>query len=304
MKKILSAAVAVLAMVHVYGCDICGCSTSGNTFGMMATMNKNLIGIRTGFDPFQTNHPAVFYGEKPFTSHELFTRTELRARINLSSRNLIYASVPYVFYSRTESGRETRLNGLGDPMLLWLYTLKQKSADKPNQWSYKWQVNTGIKMPFGKTSWQTAGLSNPLLQPGSGSWDGLLGTSLVMQKQKTGLLTELSVKLTTPNKDKYKFGNVYTAITGGFYSLQNTNGSNRKSFIAAIQAESRSLSTNHGKTVDYSSANAVFINPGFDLVFNKCNIYMVYMYPVYQDIAEGYTKVKNRFSLSINYLIN
>lgn len=305
MKHVFKAWCVLIAAIvpgWAYSCDICGCSSGASSLGIASMLNNNFVGLKLGYDPFISRHPATFFGEKEKTIHESFIKAELRAKINLGLKYRLMLSVPYIHYNRQEVGIHSASQGLGDQNLLVLRNIRLTAEDAKKKWLHQMQVGAGIKMPFGKKIWADEGLSNPLLQPGTGSWDFPLQLNYMAKKSKVGIFTETGVRLNTENKDGYRFGNMYSAFTGAMkrYEWDHLTLSG----ILGFQGESRGSSHLNGKLQEYTAARAIYLAPVVDLVYKNMYINTGCLVPLAQNISEGYTTVQSRYFFSIHYLFN
>lgn len=305
MKQFFRAWCLLLATIlpgFTYSCDICGCSSGVSSLGIASMLNQNFVGLKLGYDPFISMHPTTFYGEKEKSIHESFVKAELRAKLNLGLRYRLILSVPYIQFNRLEEGIKSAYRGLGDQNFLLLRNIRLTEENAEVKWRHQMQVGAGIKMPFSRKFWTDKGLSNPLLQPGTGSWDFPLQFNYNAQKGKFALFTETGVRLNSVNKDGYRFGNMYSAFTGAMKRFEWNHLT--LTGIIGIQGESRTASYENRKVQDFTSARTLYLSPVVDILYKNMNVNFGSLVPLKQNISDGYTTVQIRYYFSINYLFN
>ncbi len=97
------------------------------------------------------------------------------------------------------------VSGVGDVSVLALYTAYSDSPIRPTQ---RLTLGIGLKAPTGDSAVRTSAgtLVHAAMQPGSGSWDGLLTASYVRAYYPLVLQANLFYHLTTEGREGYEFG--------------------------------------------------------------------------------------------------
>jgi len=119
------------------------------------------------------------------------------------------------------------VTGIGDPMVIQRFQLYgTKLTEDTTSFVHRVTMGIGVKLPLGSIEKEfLLGKPNLDLQPGTGSWDALISMSYVVRKQKFGFVFNSNIKLNTPNKNNYQYGNTRNVTANVFYmiSLRKTS---------------------------------------------------------------------------------
>lgn len=303
MKKITSIIILLLAVAYnASACDICGCSVSGNTFGILPQFQRHFAGIKYNYRAFRTEHPPLFANSKKVVSNEYYHTAEAWGRFVPHKRVQLFAFVPTHFYKKQEDGITTLSNGLGDASLIVNYILLNTANDSADSdWKHALQMGGGVKLPTGKNSFAENNENTiPQMQPGTGSVDFPLNIIYTLRYKSFGLNSEYNYRVNLANAQGYKFGDRFNATTRVFYwkkfehytFLPNTG----------ISYEHGAADVKDGVLQDYTGGNVVLANAGMDFYFNKFSVGLSAQQPVYQYLGENYIHAKTRFSTNFIYL--
>lgn len=301
MKFILVALWVLVSSVSVYACDICGCSTAGNYFGILPQFHGHFIGVRYQYRSFRSEHVLLFHETEPLVSHEYFQTTELWGRWSPSKKVQLFAFAPANFMRKIENGAVFLENGLGDMSFIANVTLLNTGDDIRNIWKHALQLGGGVKLPTGRSDIQLAdGLVNPNFQLGTGSFDFPLNVIYTMRYKRSGFSTELNYRLHTANSSHYRFGNRLNAAMRVFYWQQ----AGMVSFLphAGTLWEYAAQNVEKGVLQDLSGGQSLWLTAGLDVYFSRFSIGASYQHGLYQNMAEGRLTAYPRVSANLSFL--
>jgi len=225
----------------------------------------------------------------------------------LNERWTLIAIVPYVRNSmdmRMKNGVGMTMNmtmdtieGLGDIPLLANYTAYTDAPIRPSQ---RLTLGFGVKTPTGKND-ERAGsgrLVHAMMQPGSGSWDGLLTVNYMRAYYPLVFQVSGFYHLTTEGDEGYEFGDQYGIDLSARYQVAPYV--NLGLDVNAIHTEKDD--DHDGKysrpgmsmvdNTDYTGLTSVSITPGiqFKIPDSNGSMELKYQLPIYQDV-NGYQQV-------------
>lgn len=296
----LSARVGILLMAissinTVQACDVCGCSVSSQSLGLLPQFSKHFVGVQYLYATSQSSHPSLFNGKPNEESSQVYQYTQLWGRFQINKRFQLFAFVPYVHNSNAELANNTISSGIGDAsaMINYSFPLAEKANKKRMLLG-----GIGLKMPTGafnsSTNTERNGLPNT--QTGTGSWDILSNINFTQKGKKWGYNIDASFILTTANKWEYKFGNRLNISAVTFYWLEY------KQLKIVPQSGIRSEYALH----DYDNYNKKWLNEktggimtfatlGAQFFCKNWGCKAVISIPGYQQYAAGYVRSGSRF---------
>ncbi|RCS28492.1 hypothetical protein DUT90_00430 [Polaribacter sp. WD7] len=206
-----------------FGCDLCGCATSGGSFGQGTLNNTSFIGTRYIFQKF-VSKDGIF--DNSPTSTERFNTYQLWGRIPVSKKLYVSVVLPYQDLKRKFTDRNENINGLGDITLIsWLKIpfYKKENTEytqigkQPSGHSI--EIGLGSKLPTGNFEQVLSNRVNPGFQLGTGSLDGILSLTYTYAADKFGINTNTSYYIKGENKNEYRFGNQFSFAGNFFYAI-------------------------------------------------------------------------------------
>jgi hypothetical protein len=296
----LSARVGIMLMAlcpinNVQACDVCGCSVSSQSLGLLPQFSKHFVGIQYLYATSKSSHPSLFEGKPNEESTQVYQYTQLWGRFQINKLFQLFAFVPYVHNNNKELSQSSTSSGIGDLSAIINYSFPL--AEKANM-KRMLLGGIGLKMPTGVFNSGTNAERNglPNTQTGTGSWDILSNINFTQKGKKWGCNIDASYILTTANKWEYKFGNRLNTAAMAFYWLEY------KHLKVAPQSGVRIEYALH----DYDHYSKKWLNEktGGIMTFATLGTQIFYKYfgakavisiPAYQQYAAGYVRSNSRF---------
>lgn len=301
MKKYLIVLILILAVVQESSaCEICGCGVGNYYIGLLPQFKSRFIGLRYQFNKFNTrltSDPTQF-------SKDFYQSVEIWSGWNIGKRFQLLALVPMNFNHQVSDEGTTNLKGLGDAVVLMNYKLldiNSKTSGSKNISQQLW-IGGGLKLPTGKFDIEpndpdVASLANTQL--GSGSTDVLLNGMYNIRISKWGITTQANYKISSTNKDDFRFGNKFSANSFLSYSL-----STKKATIVpniGLLYEKTDVSKLQSAKIDLTGGSLFQASAGIEFGFNKVSLGFNTQLPVAQNFAENQTKQKVKGMLHVSF---
>jgi len=196
--------------------------------------------------------------------------------------------------------------GVGDLNVLGRYTFFSRHSF---QQSTLLAVQVGIKIPTGST--EELDDSNQFLdahlQPGTGSWNVLLGLSFSYVKNRFGMTSNVLYSINTTGEtgsNDYRFGDWLNADIAGKYPLISGQ---RNLFVSlGLSGEFRGKEEIDGATIANTGGQVFYISPGLQLMLSRHLIVEAsFLYPFYHNLS-GDEQLGEDFKtfFGFNYLLN
>lgn len=301
MKKYLFVFILFLAVVQEsQACEICGCGVGNYYIGLLPQFKSRFIGLRYQFNKFNTrltSDPTQF-------SKDFYQSVELWSGWNIGRRFQLLALVPVNFNHQVSDEGTTNLKGPGDAVVLMNYKLFDINSKTSggNSISQQLWVGGGLKLPTGKFDIEpsdpdVASLANTQL--GSGSTDILLNSMYNIRISKWGITTQANYKISSTNKDDFRFGNRFTANSFLSYTL-NTKKATINPNIGLLfeKTDASKLQTNK---IDLTGGSLLQAAAGVEFGFNKISLGFNTQLPVAQNFAENQTKQKVKGMVHVSF---
>lgn len=296
MKLITTLAIVIFSF-HSISCEVCGCSSTAGSIGIIGSSNFHLVGFSFGARSFNSTHPDLFGHGNVENSSEFFMQGNLLAKFQVSKRFQVYANIPVVYNQQRREGKTSIAQGLGDITASTRF-LAFSHADTVRKRALSLQIGAGVKAPTGKYSKDAHETTN--MYPGTGSWDFPFNLNLFFQSKKWNIQFENLFNVTSKNSAKYRFGNGYQSV---FYSGYNFKAG-RGTISPGIGVQFDYL---FHSEIDGSSANTfngghlLTILPGINFEFRRIFASIRYFQPLNQYLSKGYTKNNGQMSVAIYY---
>ncbi len=298
MKTLFLVVMALCLNFTGKACDACGCSGSiGNMgLGIQSQGNRSSFSIVHSFKVFHTQIPGL-YGNPDTRSMEYYNRTDLTGTIRLSKHFQARAVIPYIYNSQVkEPSARSAQNGIGDVQVGMNYYIID-SAYSMNELA-RWSVGFTSKLPTGY--FESPEREQLMLNPGSGTFDYSLVSSLMIRFRKIGISNESSYTLRTTNKYNYNPGNTWYNQTIGMYIF------NRFTFGTGISFASNAQAKFNGEDYDHTNTQAILVQSASVASFasESWNFQVGFNLPVYQLLGEGNSTLRGAISFGAYHIIN
>ena len=201
---------------------------------------------------------------------------------NLNNRFGLQLNIPIIYraFKRPEGfnndhGTES---GLGDTSLTGHFCVVQKLA---NDSSFNWSVLGGVKFPTGSTDRikeefnevevpgaPESGIHGHDLTLGSGSWDGIIGTSAFARWKRLFMAASMQYTLRTEGDHDYEFANDLTWSGGpGVYLLLGHK--HTLSLQLVVSGEHKEKDTFQGESAEDTGVTSVYLGPEIDFTWTE-----------------------------------
>ncbi|MGG9971095.1 transporter [Ferruginibacter sp. SUN002] len=303
MKKKYALLLAVIILpVFTMACDICGCGVGNSYIGILPDFHKHIFGIRYRYNSMYT-HLGVGGSTTYLTTKEMYNTVEAWGGWNIGEKTRIILSVPYGVNTRKNQGESNSKNGLGDITLSGYYQLLNSRRTVLNQKLFVqslW-IGAGVKFATGKynsADKNVSGNNVNLFQLGTGSNDFNVGLMYDARLQDFGINVSSNYKISTVNKDDYRYGNKLTINTQAYYKCRI----NKKIMLApnaGIQYENGSTDTDNNFKVTASGGRLLLGTIGVETVLGRFAVGANVQTPLSQNLANGIVKANGRFMLHV-----
>ncbi|MGO4708365.1 transporter [Chryseobacterium sp. 2TAF14] len=273
-------------------CDACGCAAGNGSSGFESLLNPQFIGIKYFAQHYKAKE-NLFVND--LTQDQYFNTLQLWAKIPLTQKLSVYASLPFHFHEKKTLQGGININGIGDFNLMGIYKLINS---KDNM--HELNGGVGLKVPLGKFDEKGISGVNPSFQLGTGSWDYQAVLNYRFQKNKLAILLNTDYTIKTENKKHYQFGNQWNYSATGFYQVFG----NEKTIISAkagFQGEVYDRNRQYKEDLPKTAGSALYGKLGFEASFKKLSLGTELMLPTYTNLAGGDIEAKSRFSIFLNF---
>jgi len=250
-----------------------------------------------------------------YNSYDVFTDFYLNPRLQLNLST--YYTDNYIL---NDDSTTTNIAGIGDASAILKYRLfnSKKCTDSlKNRFVHRVTVGGGIDLPTGKynkrtiTDIQTEIEPNtiigtaieeldPHIQAGTGSISYLFLAEYMTKINNIGLNTNVSYKLTTANKNGFRFANRFNDNGTVFFLLNLSKNLRAMPFVGATYETSERDSQDNIPVLG-SGGKALFFNGGLNFFINKLSVEFSYYTPFYEDLLDDQPFNKNRMVTQLAY---
>ena len=322
MKRFLVISTLAFGLSALYGKARASCGAAVCPLNTHHGFSRGQLLLQLSHEYINENQINVgskksFVGALPNPHNEVETknqRTLLQLQYGLSNALGINAELPFIHreHSHIEAGKTKNFNfdGFGDMVVLGHYG--RTFGDIIS--SSRLDISAGVKLPTGRTgATNTTGdeKAEVTIQPGTGSWDGILGIDLSLPlfslKSLTGRLyghlplnASVSYRLNGKGTSDYQLGKQLMTHLGTEYQIF-------PKFSLLFQANGRWQDfANTGTTGEFRSNTGgtwIFLSPGASFQFNHAfSAYSYAQVPVYQKVngIQQVAKLNLQAGLSAN----
>jgi len=208
---------------------------------------------------------------------------------------------------------QVRSSGLGDIIAMMRYTLIKFSASSAEDEMISTgssamtiiSFSGGVKLPTGRTDFMSDGeYLDSHLQPGSGSTDIVLGTSLLWSLDRTTIATNILGSFPGTGARGHRFGNYINAdLTGRYRILASEDNFSTLAVTLGLCGELRSHETQDGTLVDDSGGSVLYLSPGIQWIASeRISFEASYHLPIYHYLGGTQLGESYRMMGGIQYL--
>ncbi len=216
MKKYFLLFYLITQVNVLLACDACGAAVGPVYQGILPQYTRHFVGIRYQFRNFSSrglSDPAGI-----ITNHEYYHNWNIYARLSPHKRVQVFINAPLCYYLQHDKGETREFVNPGD---IWTYCQYQiiRTPDSISSKSiHSWMAGAGIKLPTGRYNlYDKVGFYERNMQPGTGSWDFLIGSNYTVRWKGWGFNAEVNAKISTLNPDRYLYGHQLSVGARGFY---------------------------------------------------------------------------------------
>ncbi|MGB0887606.1 MAG: hypothetical protein ACPGSL_05760, partial [Vicingaceae bacterium] len=250
-----------------------------------------------------------------YNSYDVFANFYLNPRLQLNLST--YFADNYIL---NDDSTTTNVAGIGDATFVMKYRVfnsKKCNDSIKNRFIHRLTAGGGIELPTGNynkstiTGIETEFKANtrlgapieeldPHMQAGTGSFNYIFLLEYMTKINNIGLNTNVSYKLTTANKNGFRFANRFNANGTVFLLLNFTNKFRVMPYVGStLETSKRDLQDEN--PVLGSGGKVVFLNGGFNFFINKLSVELSYYTPYYEDLLDDQPFNKNRIITQLAY---
>jgi hypothetical protein len=293
--KFITTIVALLLGTSTFACDICGCSSAGNTLGILPHYQRSFIGIRTLYQSYENVNSLYEAG----SIQDYFIQTSLWGRYTFGKRWQVIGVLPYNVNHRNYDN--ATLHGIGDASALVNFIILN-TMDSTKVFKHHLMVGTGAKLPTGDFMEEERFADIPAnFRLGTGSFDALFNIVYTLQYQGFVFSANANYRLATENQARsYKFGN-QANITGYLAYQQRKENWAIQPYLGVsfehLQKDTHYYAAQHG-----TGGKAVYGLAGVEAAYNQYSFGVNSQMPISQNYGDGELKNKGRLMASVTYL--
>jgi hypothetical protein len=213
----------------------------------------------------------------------------------------IKASLPIVWMDNVYSNTKDKVIGLSDMSILTNFKAISRSPIGTNKKvGHTLILGFGLELPTGKNYIASdKQLQNITL--GSRSVDFLISAGYSLSYKNWNIISAVIAKINTKNKDKVRYGHLYTmqigtAYTKTFKKLQLVPNIGMK-----YEIQQKNLHNNIIQ--NFTGSNALFIQYGSDFLIKNWNLGFQIQHPLVQQTANRTIKQTSSFLFKCTYII-
>ncbi|MBL4669834.1 MAG: hypothetical protein HRT73_05405 [Flavobacteriales bacterium] len=287
------------------------------SFHLINTNQKRKVLDKHGGSNNQTiKTTEKFTFTETYNSYDVFANLYLNSRLQLNLST--YFSDNYILKDDSISAN---IAGVGDFSVIVKYKLfntKKCSVDSlKNKFIHRFTIGGGIDLPTGHynkstvTGFETDFKPNvilgtpieeldPHLQSGTGTFSYLFLMEYMTKFNKFGINTNISYKLSTTNKNEFRFANRFNANGTLFFLTTLSTKIKLMPFIGSSYETSRRDAQNNNDVLG-SGGEVLFFNGGINFFINKLSVEFSYYAPIYEDLLDDQAFNKNRMITQLAY---
>ncbi len=316
MKRAFLLGALITSVLLSMACDQCGCGLlqtvqphdRANNFGLQWRM-RYLHGIMTvpGVTSLakHAGHTATTSASTTSDYTEVYQALELRAQFWLGERWSVLATLPVVNnYQSVDLVRHADIYELGDPMVLVRYpVLASRPSPDTNAVRYRFTIGAGAKMPLGRSDVSQYGeVLDHDLQPGTGTWDGLLSLEFMLSGKRWGMGLSAVGRYNTANASGHQMGHGLSTTAEVFRSCRIGGITWYPSVGAYVEASQPDR--HDGEVMDGTGGTTLFTHVSTRMWWRSFGISFTWQHALLQDQGASMIPNRERFIAGITYNLN
>jgi hypothetical protein len=283
--KILCLGVLAGAFVEpAISCDLCSVYSAAEAQGSAGRgIFAGVAEQFTSFGTLQDNGHKV-PGEGQYIDSSV---SQVFVGYNITDRASVQLNLPIIYRSYGSDTQHRKVSGIGDLSLTGNYRIYEKLEES---YTLNWSVLGGIKFPTGDSSKLNTpdedlpeGIGGHDLALGSGSYDGIVGTSFY-GRWKHGFVTAgVQYAIRSEGDFEHQYANDLTWFGGPGYHLALTHDYTL-SLQAVVSGENKGKDTFSGVDDPDSAETLVYVGPQINFTWgSKLSAQLAADLPIYRD---------------------
>lgn len=293
MYKIMLALMCCFS--SAYACDFCGCSPSVMNSDLLSLQPQSSVGINTTYKGYKYKN-----NENGLTNSHLLS-TNVSVSYAPKKWLELRSTLPLIWMMNEYTNTKDKTFGVGDMTILSNFKVLSKSPIGTNKKvGHTVILGFGIELPTGKNVMSADNqLQNFTL--GSRSVDFLFSGVYSMSYRKWNIIGAGLVKINTRNKDKVRYGHLYSIQVGSAYTHTFKNSQLLPNIGLRTEIQQKNLHKNIIQK--FTGSYALFVQYGLDYNIKNWNIGFQVLHPMVQNTAMQSIKQQTNFILKCTYLI-
>ncbi len=312
MKKLFVLGALLLAVLPSVACDQCGCGLllgvqphdHANNFGMHWRMRYLQGDITTPPQVSLLKHGGHGDTEPGSTSTyiETYAVVEARGQVWFGQLFSLTANFPVLSNFQSVDGiRRADITGIGDPMVLGRYVLLgSTSGPDTTRLRHRLTAGLGVKIPVGRTDVEQFGKVLDFdLQPGTGSWDGMISLEYMVRGRQWGSSLAAMGRVNGTAPGGHHMGNnaTFTAEVFRIFPIKDF----RLLPSAGAYVELAEVDQMNGVEDPTTGGNVLFSHLGTRLWWRNMGLSFTWQHALVNDLGSLMIPNRERFTAGIIY---
>ena len=308
MKLFMLFAIGVcLSTRALFACDFCNCLSGINPY----YNGKNRFAINflsqrsflppvfpTPLNTLQTKHSALptamhgGHGASPFATFETQQTIEMMAQHHFSERMMLSILLPFSTLT-IEQGNSFSIAGVGDATLLGHYIFELPALERTTL-----LFGGGLKLPTGLSNLtdKSDNRFDTRFQSGTGSWDFILNSMILLSQSSFTCAFDLFAKLNTAGASGDRIGHSLSATATLSHDVFRNNASQAALIgIMGARLETKSRDWISGRVDVDSGFTSLYAQAGGQVVFYFFKLDFLVLLPVHQSRSALAMNEQTRF---------
>ncbi len=293
MKKTFSFLYCLLLLIKLDACDLCGCNPGVFSGDFLSSDPQSYAALSSSYKQYKMLNSST-----GIERIHLFNQT---LTIGYAPKKWVEvrASLPYSIMVNQYANAKQRATGLNDITLFVNFKIWSKlGCNTKYKFSHQLNAGIGIEFPSGRnTSNSLDELQNFTF--GSKSFDVPFSLMYILGYKKWSLIQFAYMKFNTTNKDKVRYGNMYTYQISESY----THTFKKVSLIpnAGFRVEFQDKNLHNTIIQKRSGSLQCLVICGFDLRWKSFSGGLAFQQPVWQNTANYTIKQNSTLTLNLRY---